>query len=218
MKHSTSIADALFGKTRQAVLGLLFGQPDRSFYLRELVTAIGGGASQVQRELAQLSTSGLITREPHGNQVWFRANPQSPVFGELKSLIAKTSGIADVVRVALAPFARQIVTAFIYGSVARGDHDAASDVDLFVVGSIAPSRLAPAQLALREQLGRPVRLVVYSAAELREHAAAREQFVASVLRQPKIWLLGSEDALKLAEAGPDDAGTRQPRRRKAAQV
>lgn len=214
---STSISDALFGKTQQAVLGLLFGQPDRSFYLRELVTAAGGGASQVQRELAHLVDAGLVTREPRGNQVWFRANAESPVFGELKSLIAKTSGIADVVRSALVPFERQIVAAFIYGSVARGEHDASSDIDLLVVGSIAPSRLAPAQLELRQRLGRPVRLVVYAAAELREHAAAREHFVASVMQQPKIWLLGAEADLKLADRKPDDARTRKPRRRTAAQ-
>lgn len=213
----TSIADALFGKTQQAVLGLLFGQPQRSFYLREIVSEAGGGASQVQQELAQLSAAGLVTREPRGNQVWFRANPDSPVFGELKSLIAKTSGIADVVRSALTPFARQIEAAFIYGSVARGEHDAVSDVDLLVVGSLAPSRLAPVQFALRERLGRPVRLVVYSPSELRGHADAREHFVINVLRQPKIWLLGSEAELKLAEATPHDAGTRPTRRRKAAQ-
>jgi predicted nucleotidyltransferase len=213
MTPPTSISGALFGKTQQAVLGRLFGQPDRSFYLRELVAAAGGGASQVQRELALLAAAGLVTREPRGNQVWFRANPASPVFVELKSLIAKTSGIADVVRSALEPFARQIVAAFIYGSVARGEHDASSDVDVLAVGSIAPSRLAPAQLELRERLGRPVRLIVYSAAELREHAAALEHFVSNVMQQPKIWLLGSEADLKLADRKPDDAGTRQPRRR-----
>lgn len=217
MLLSMTIADALFGKTQQAVLGLLFGQPERSFYLRELVAATGGGASQVQRELAALTAAGLITREPRGNQVWFRANPDSPVFGELKSLVAKTSGIADVVRAALQPFARHIVAAFIYGSVARGEHDASSDIDLLVVGSIAPSKLAPMQLALRERLGRPLRLVVYSLAELREHAAAGEQFTATVLRQPKIWLLGTEADLNLADSTSHDARTRQPRRRKAAQ-
>lgn len=209
------IADALFGKTQQTVLGLLFGQPERSFYLRELVAAAGGGASQVQRELAALTSAGLVTREPRGNQVWFAANPASPVFGELKSLIAKTSGIADVVRDALQPFARQIVAAFIYGSVARGEHDASSDVDVLVVGSVAPSKLAPVQLALKGRLGRPVRVVVYSAAELREHALAREHFLANVMQQPKIWLLGTNADLALAPAKSDDKGTRQPRRRKA---
>jgi predicted nucleotidyltransferase len=217
MMPPVSIADALFGKTQQAVLGLLFGQPERSFYLRELVTAAGGGASQVQRELATLTAAGLVTRERRGNQVWFAANPASPVFGELKSLVAKTAGIADVVRDALQPFSRLIAAAFIYGSVARGEHDASSDVDVLVVGSVAPSKLAPVQLALRERLGRPVRAVVYSAAEFREHALSREHFLASVMQQPKIWLFGSMDELQVASPPSDDKGTRQPRRRKAAQ-
>jgi predicted nucleotidyltransferase len=212
-----SIADALFGKTQQAVLSLLFGQPERSFYLRELVAAAGGGASQVQRELAALTAAGLVTREPRGNQVWFAANPASPVFGELKSLVAKTAGIADVVRDALQPFSRQIAAAFIYGSVARGEHDASSDVDVLVVGSVAPSKLAPVQLALRERLGRPVRAVVYSAAELRQHVLAGEHFLANVMQQPKIWLFGSPDELQAASPPSDDKGTRQPRRRKATQ-
>lgn len=214
---AVSIANALFGKTQQAVLGLLFGQPERSFYLRELVASAGGGASQVQRELALLVGAGLVKREPRGNQVWFSANPASPVFGELKSLIAKTTGIADVVSAALAPFARQIVAAFIYGSVARGEHDAHSDIDLLVVGTVAPSRLAPTQAALKERLGRPVRLVVYSAAELREHSHQREHFLSNVLEQPKIWLLGTQEDLKLAKPHPNDARARQPRRRKTAQ-
>jgi predicted nucleotidyltransferase len=207
-----SIADALFGKTQQAVLDLLFGQPERSFYLRELVAAAGSGASQVQKELSQLAAAGLVTRERKGNQVWFRANPASPVFAELKSIVAKTSGIADVVRAALVPLAMAIEIAFIYGSVARGEHDAASDIDLLVVGTVAPSRLAPIQLALGERLGRPVRPVVYSADELREHAQQREHFIASVLSEPKIWLVGSET--QLAEL--IEQRTRQPRRRKSA--
>jgi predicted nucleotidyltransferase len=211
-----SIADALFGKTQQAVLGLLFGQPERSFYLRELVAAAGGGASQVQRELAALTAAGLVTREPRGNQVWFAANPASPVFGELKSLVAKTAGIADVVRHALQPFARQIVAAFIYGSVARGQHDASSDVDVLVVGSVAPSKLAPMQLALKERLGRPVRAAVYSAAELRQHLLAREHVLANVIQQPQIWLFGSPDELQIAPPPSGDKGSRQPRRRKSA--
>lgn len=208
-----SIADALFGKTQQAVLGLLFGQPDRSFYLRELVTAAGSGASQVQKELANLNAAGLVTREPKGNQVWFRANPASPVFTELKAIIAKTSGIADIVRAALLPFEKKIEAAFIYGSVARGEHDAASDIDLLVVGPLAPSRLAPMQLQLGERLGRPLRSVVYSADELREHARQREHFIASVLSQPKIWLIGSENSLE----GLIESRTRQSGRRKVAQ-
>jgi predicted nucleotidyltransferase len=207
-----SIAEALFGKTQRAVLALLFGQPERAFYLREIVAAAGTGASQVQKELDNLTRAGLVVREPRGNQVWFRANPTSPVFAELKSLVAKTFGIADVVREALQPFSKKIIAAFIYGSIARGEHDAASDIDLLVVGDIAPSRLAPAQLELGRTLGRRVSLVLYDTAELGRHLASREHFVGTVMAQPKIWLYGSEEALKALYG----KATGQPRRRKAA--
>lgn len=209
---SLSIAEALFGKAQRGVLALLFGQPERAFYMREVVAAAGTGASQVQKELDNLTRAGLVLREPRGNQVWFRANPVSPVFAELKSLVAKTFGIADFVRDALQPFSKKIVAAFIYGSVARGEHDSASDIDLLVVGDIAPSRLAPAQLELGRTLGRRVSMVLYDTAELRRHLASREHFVGSVMAQPKIWLYGSETALKSLHA----KGTRQPRRRETA--
>jgi uncharacterized protein len=205
---SLSISDALFGKTRQAVLGLLFGQPERRFYLRELVAASGGSASQVQKELARLTEAGLAVREPGGRQVWFHANPHSPVFGELKSLMSKTAGIADALRAALEPFARRIRIAFVYGSVARGEHDAASDVDVLVVGTVRPSALAQAKIALGTRLGRPVQFVVLSTDELKDRLAERDHFTTSLLRQAKIWLVGSESDLALH----DDPGTRQPRR------
>lgn len=207
-----SISDALFGKTQQAVLGLLFGQPERSFYLRELVAASGGGISQVQKELARLTEAGLVVREPRGRQVWFRANPDSPVFGELKSLMSKTAGIADAVRAELEPFAREIQAAFIYGSVARGEHDAASDVDVLVIGKLRPAALAPARLALGTRLGRPVQFVVLSLTEWKKRLAERDHFIVNVMRQAKIWLIGSEAALS-----SNGQGTRQPRRHAAAQ-
>jgi predicted nucleotidyltransferase len=208
-----SISDALFAKTQQAVLGLLFGQPERRFYLRELVAASGGSASQVQRELARLTQAGLIVREPGARQVWFHANPRSPVFSELKSLMSKTAGIADALRAALDPFARRIRIAFVYGSVARGEHDAASDVDVLVVGTVRPSALAQAKIALGTRLGRPVQFVVLSPGELKERLAERDHFTINLMRQPKIWLVGSESHLDL----PNDPGTRQPRRRTPAQ-
>ncbi len=208
-----SISDALFGKTQQAVLGLLFGQPERRFYLRELVAASGGSVSQVQKELARLTEAGLAVREPSGRQVWFHANPHSPVFGELKSLMAKTAGIADALRAALEPFASRIRIAFVYGSVARGEHDAASDVDVLVVGTVRPSALAQAKIALGTRLGRPVQFVVLSHDEVKKRLVERDHFTMSLMRQPKIWLVGSESDLDL----PNDPGTRQPRRHTPAQ-
>ena len=170
------------------------------------------GVSQVQKELDNLTRAGLVLREPHGNQVWFRANPASPVFLELKSLVAKTFGIADVVRESLRPFSKKIVAAFIYGSVARGEHDAASDIDLLVVGDIVPSRLAPAQLELGRSLGRRVSIVTYGKEELGKQDASREHFFSRIMTQPKIWLYGSEVQLTSLYG----KGTRQSGRRKAA--
>ncbi|MEO8004638.1 MAG: nucleotidyltransferase domain-containing protein [Betaproteobacteria bacterium] len=210
--QTLSIAAALFGRTQQAVLALLFGQPDRPFYLRQISLAAGTGTSQVQKELDNLTRAGLILRSPVGNQVWFQANPQSPVFPELKSLVAKTFGIADVVRKAIEPFERKITVAFIYGSVARGEHDASSDVDVIVVGSIAPSKLVPAQIELREILGRRVSFVVYDETEYRTLTKDRDHFIANVIAQPKIWLVGSDSSL----VDSDGSATRKSRRAKAA--
>jgi predicted nucleotidyltransferase len=208
----TTISDALFGKTRQMLLGLLFGQPDRSFYLRELVAAVGGGINQVQRELERLTESGLVLREPRGRQVWFKANPHSPVFAELKSLMTKTAGLADSLRATLEPFSRQIKSAFVYGSVARGEHDAASDVDVLVVGTLRPALLAQARQALNERLGRSVQFVVIGPEEFNNLIADRDSFTVSILQQPKIWLIGTESDLKFDH----ETGTRKPRRQATA--
>jgi predicted nucleotidyltransferase len=211
-RSNLSIADALFGKAQRAVLALLFGQPERPFYMREVVMAADSGASQVQKELDNLTRAGLVLREPRGNQVWFRANPASPVFMELKSLVAKTFGISDLVEEALQPFSKKIVAAFIYGSVARGQHDAASDIDLLVVGDIVPSRLAPVQFELGRSLGRRVSMVIYGKDEFRKSDASREHFFSSIMAQPKIWLYGSEAQLKSLYG----EGTPQSGRRKTA--
>ena len=103
---------------------MLFGDPGREFYLREIVAFAKSGVGQVQRELNRLVRSGLVLREPKGNQVWFRANPDGSVYAELVGIVAKTFGIADFIRMALVPVAARLRAAFIYGSVARGQHRA----------------------------------------------------------------------------------------------
>ena len=131
----TDIAAALFGKTRRNVLALLFGKPDRSFYLREIAGHAGTGMSQVQKELQQLAAAGLVLRERHANQMHFRANREAPIYTELLGIVTKTFGVADLLRRMLVPFKRHMRLAFIYGSIAKGSANAASDVDLFLVGA-----------------------------------------------------------------------------------
>ncbi len=127
------LADALFAKVQQRVLGVLFGNPGRSFYANEVIGLARSGTGAVQRELARLEAAGLVTVTRIGKQKHYQANPASPVFQELRGLVLKTSGMADVLREALAPVAGRIRAAFVYGSIAKGEDTAASDVDLMVI-------------------------------------------------------------------------------------
>jgi len=196
MEESASVADALFGKTRQAVLAVLFGDPGREFYLREIVTFAKSGVGQVQRELNRLVRSGLVLREPKGNQVWFRANPDGSVYAELVGIVAKTFGIADFIRMALVPVAAQLRAAFIYGSVARGQHRATSDVDLFVVGDILLSDIDEPIRQAESKMSMKVSPTVIDPKEFAKRRAAGDHFIRSVLAGPKIFIVGSTASLK----------------------
>lgn len=195
------IGEALFNKTRRAVLALLFGQPDKSFYTREIVAAAGAGASQVQKELDQLSRAGLLIRERRANQVFFHVNPEAPVFAELSGLVAKTFGIADVVRASLDPLRSQIEAAFIYGSVARSEHHARSDIDVFLVGDILLSQLAVPLSEVEKKLGRQVSTTIFDRNEFVSRQKKHDHFITRVLAGPKIFLIGDDAHLRELHAG-----------------
>lgn len=195
------IAQALFGKTRRAVLALLFGQPGKAFYTREIVAAAGAGASQVQKELDQLTRAGLLIRERRANQVYFCVNPAAPVFTELSGLITKTFGIADVIRAALAPLAGLIDVAFIYGSVARSEHHAGSDIDVFLVGQVLLSQLAVPLSGVETKLGLPVSTTIFDRTEFLSRIKKRDHFVSKVVAGPKLFLIGDETNLKALRGG-----------------
>ncbi len=190
------IAAALFSKTRRSVLALLFGQPDKAFYTREIVAAAGAGASQVQKELDQLTRAGLLIRERRANHVYFHVNPDAPVFAELSGLIAKTFGIAGVVRARLAPLRDRIDAAFIYGSVARNEHHASSDIDVFLVGEILLSQLALPLSEAEKSLGRQISTTIFDRKEFVIRLKKRDHFISKVLTGPKIFLIGDEARLK----------------------
>jgi hypothetical protein len=202
------IASALFGKTRRNVLALLFGQPGRSFYLREIYAHAGGGMSQVQKELEQLAAVGLVLREKRANQVHFRANTEAPVYAELHGIVSKTFGIGDVLRSALAPHASSIRAAFIYGSVAKGTAVAASDVDVLIVGDVRLSQLAESLSAAEERLKRKISPVSYSPDEFVRYLKEANHFLTAILAGPRIDLIGDEKTL--------DELARKPAARKGA--
>ena len=196
--RSASLADALFTGTQQRVLGLLFGQPTRSYYATELIGLAGGGSGAVQRELARLTRSGLVTVRPVGNQRHYQANPDSPLFTELCGIVQKTVGLAEPLREALQPLAAQIRAAFVFGSVAKRQDVASSDIDLMVVSdALSYADLFAAVEAAGARLGRAVNPTILSSKDLAKRVKDDNAFVKRVLAQPKIWLVGGEDDLRV---------------------
>ncbi len=190
------LADALFTKVQQRVLGILFGNPERSFYANEIIRLASSGTGAVQRELRRLQTGGLVTVSRVGNQKHFQANPAAPVFDELRALVLKTSGLADVLRSALAPLASGIHAAFVYGSLAKREDTATSDVDLMVISdTLAYPDLYTALENAGRSLGRPVNPTIYTPKELARRIKRHNAFLAKVLSNRKIWLIGGDDDL-----------------------
>ena len=196
-----TMADALFSGTQQRVLGLLFGQPTRSYYASELIALAGIGSGAVQRELERLERSGLVTVRTVGNQRHYQANAAAPLFSELCGIVQKTMGLADPLRAALRPFESQIDAAFVYGSVAKGRDTANSDVDVMLISDdLTYGDVFPALEDVGARLGRPVNPTILSRKELSKRAKADSAFVTRTLSQAKVWLIGGKDALGVGES------------------
>jgi predicted nucleotidyltransferase len=194
-----SLADALFTKTQQRVLGVLFGQPQRSFYASELIRQAGTGSGAAQRELARLEGSGLIVTRRIGHQKHYQANAASPLFSDLRNIVLKTVGLAEPLRTALKPLSSAIRVAFVYGSVARATDRSTSDIDLMIISdSLTYSDVFAALERVTRTVGRKINPTVYTAAEFSKRARSENAFVTRVLEQPKLWVIGSEDDLTIA--------------------
>ncbi len=191
-----SLSDVLFSGIQQKVLGLLFGEPDRSFYANEIAKLRKTGRGALQRELERLTLSGLITMTPSGAQKHYRANRRSPIFTELRGIVLKTFGLSDVLKNALLEHVRAIRLAFIYGSVAKGTDTAASDIDVMVVADgLSYSVIFEALTKAEETLGRKVNPTLYSPEEFSKKIEGDNHFVIRILDQPKIILIGDENAI-----------------------
>lgn len=191
-----STAAFLLGQTRSAVLGALLLHPESSLHVRELARLTGASPGSLHRDLRAMADLGLLVRQEVGRQVHYRANVKSPVFEELAGLLRKTAGLIDVLREALLPVADRIELAFVYGSMARGEEHAYSDVDVMIVGDVdfgdAVVALAPAQ----EQLRREINPTVFSRAEFTKKLSQRDSFVAQVWHGRKLWLIGDDKEAK----------------------
>jgi predicted nucleotidyltransferase len=192
----TSLADALFTRVQQRVLGLLFAQPDRSFLATEVIRLANVGTGAVHRELGKLAGSGLVTVTAVGRQRHYQANRASPIFSDLHGLVLKTVGLAEPLREALTPLAEQITVAFVYGSVARGTDTTRSDVDLMVLSNdLAYAELFTALQRAEERIGRRVNPNLLTTEEWRKKRAEESHFVSSIAAQGKIFILGSVNDL-----------------------
>ena len=182
-----ALTDVLFGKGRGAILALLYGHPDEFFYYRRITRQLGGvSVGTLQRELDTLSQLGLIDRSTVGKQVFYRANRNHPVFPELRALVAKTVGAIQVLSSALAPLADRISLAFIYGSVARQEEKAESDIDMLIVGKVTLEDMLTQLGDVDPSLGRAVNPTVYSVAEFKTKLASGNHFLNSVVRGDKV--------------------------------
>ena len=187
----SALADALFTSTQQRVLALLFGQPDREFFVTEIIDLAGSGRGAVQRELARLAESGLAVVSRMGNRKHYRANRESPLFDEICSIVRKTIGLEESIRGALEPLAGRLILALLFGSVARRTDTAASDIDLLLVSDdLTLEAVYTAMVPVEAQLGRRVNPTLYTSAEFQTRRATKAGFLHAILQGPHIVLVG----------------------------
>ena len=190
----SALADALFTSTQQRVLALLFGQPDREFFVTEIIALAGSGRGAVQRELARLAGSGLVDVSRAGNRKHYRANPESPLFDEICSIVRKTIGLEESMRGALEPLEDRLVLALLFGSVARREDTAASDIDILLVSDdLTLEAVYTVMAPVEARLGRRVNPTLYTSDEFQRRRMARAGFLPAILQGPHIVLVGSLD-------------------------
>jgi len=197
---TANLASLLFGAYRRDALALLLLHPELSLHVREIGRLTGKAPGTMLRELKQLADAGVLSRKPVGNQVQFQANSACPIFEDLRNILKKTAGIADVVRGALEPLADRIQVAFVYGSIARGDERTGGDLDLMILGEAKFAEVVHALAAAREILRREINPNLYPMREFRKKVAAGDPFLKRVVADKKIFLIG--DSNDLGQSAP----------------
>ena len=190
------LSSLLFSDYRRRVLGLLLLHPDTTYHVRELARLTGTSAGTLHKELTKLTAGGVLQRQEVGNQVRYSADRNCPIFEELASILRKTSGLVDVLVEALSGVEKSIALAFVFGSVARGEQQSNSDVDVMLVGSLGFADAVQVLHPVQATLQREINPVVYSLDEFRRRAASDDSFVREVLAEPKLFVVGNENDLR----------------------
>ena len=186
----SQLGDALFTTTQQRVLGLLYSQPGRSFYTKEILRLTGMGVATIKRELDRMVAAGILTLRRQGNQHHYQANPDCPIYQELLSIVRKTIGVVDVLKQALEPFTDRIDWGFVFGSVASGKESANSDIDLLLIGGITFSEAVSALHPAQEALAREINPKVYRPDEWQRLLKKKDAFVKELLAKPRLDVMG----------------------------
>jgi predicted nucleotidyltransferase len=190
-----TLLDVLMPPTRQGILAATLLQPGKWWYLSELADHIGTRVSSLQREIEALAQAGILDRRIDGRRTYVKANENSPIFLELRGLMEKTTGIIPMLAEEINRFKNKIRWAFVYGSVARGEETAASDVDVMLIGDVSTMDIVPAFRRVEKVIGRPINETIFSERDFRDSLKKKNHFLRTVLRSDKIMLKGSEDEL-----------------------
>lgn len=192
MRNNTSGLDSLFPSVRQGVLAATLTRPEKWWYLSELAKFLHTRPSSLQRELSSLEQSGILRQRKDGRRTYFKAETRSPIFRELRSIFEKTVGLIPTLKATLQPFANKIACAFVYGSIARREEHATSDVDLMVIGTVGLGDLAPSLRRTEKRLGREVNVTNYSVDEFRKKVADGDHFLTTVLKSSLQFVKGEQ--------------------------
>jgi DNA-binding transcriptional ArsR family regulator len=195
-----ALSELLSSRVKAEVFRLLFGLTACELHVRELERQSGLSVSTVRQELRRLTGLGLLEVRKDGNRTYYSANHQHPLYPDIRSLVLKTSGLADVLRQALTHPGIQV--AFVFGSLASGAEQAHSDVDLMIIGTATLRKVGPLLSGIATQLGREVNPHIMTPGEFAQRRDSRDHFLTSVLDSPRLFVLGDEHDLESKTENP----------------
>ncbi len=195
----TTLSSILFSDYRSRVLGLLLLHPERSYYLREIALLTSTIPGTLKRELDKLNEVGLLTVKKVGNQNHYQANRECPIYEDLANILRKTSGLVDVLMGGLLPLSKNIQNAFVFGSVASGNVNAKSDIDLMLIGDLTYAEVVSLMHPLQEQLGREINPKIFTVKEWQKLMQDNGAFIHDVLSKTKLFIIGNEQQLQIHE-------------------
>ena len=190
----SSLAKILSSKIRAEIFRLLFGTNDKALHMRDIERRSGFAIGTIQGELKKLSNLDLVLKEVDGNRTYYRANKNHPLYNDIHNLVLKTIGLVDVLRNALET--QKIKLAFVFGSFAKGEESADSDIDLMVIGNLGLRDITRLLSDTQEKIFREINPHVYSLKEFIKKYKENDHFVSQVAEGTKIFIIGSEDELK----------------------